>query len=147
MNAFLHWKFFHLINVGGLKDPAICLPQLRVCHWTVSNSPVSLILDACKLFELKLECCSPKSLIIRAPLLACLHLSMERPGELFKAEHMPNLRSLAVNSFELSSLIELLSGKILLRSYCWSSRFWPLMKMDIGMEFRKSHQTCPVLNS
>lgn len=104
-------EVLHLINVGGLKDPAICLPQLRVCRWTVSNSPVSLILDACKLFELKLECCSPKSLIIRAPLLACLHLSMERPGELFKAEDMPNLRSLAVNSFELSSLIELLSGK------------------------------------
>eukprot|EP01018_Ginkgo_biloba_P001362 Gb_14075 [translate_table: standard] len=101
----------NLINVGGLKDPCIHLPQLRFCHWTVSNSPVSLTLKVCRLEELKLQCFCPERLSIEAPLLASLQLSMEKPGKLFKAEGMLNLRRLVVHSFELFSLIWLLSGR------------------------------------
>ncbi|ERN15439.1 hypothetical protein AMTRI_Chr05g68760 [Amborella trichopoda] len=98
-----------LINVGGLKHPTIQLPHLRTCHWTVTNSAFSLTLIAPHLIELKLDCISPDRLVLSTPSLSVLNLSVRKMCSSYHICGFKDLRSLRLDSMDLSKLIRLLS--------------------------------------
>ncbi|KAL5572457.1 hypothetical protein UlMin_022054 [Ulmus minor] len=79
--CFLGLQVLNLIGVGGLKEPKIDLLHLKSFHWTVSNAPLSLIIMAPNLIELKLECNKPKLLVLDTPCLSDLHLTIEEANE------------------------------------------------------------------
>ncbi|KAL5572460.1 hypothetical protein UlMin_022057 [Ulmus minor] len=79
--CFLGLQVLNLIGVGGLKEPKIDLLHLKSFHWTVSNAPLSLIIMAPNLVELKLECTKPKLLVLDTPSLSDLHLTVEEANE------------------------------------------------------------------
>lgn len=97
-------QVLNLIGVGGLKEPKIDLKCLKICHWTISNAPLSLAILAPNLVELKLECVKPRSLILEAPSLSDLHLTIEKAEE-FKVKDFPCLKSLHLESLNPFSLM------------------------------------------
>lgn len=97
-------QVLNLIGVGGLKEPKIDLKYLKICHWTISNAPLSLSILAPNLVELKLECIRPRSLVLETPPLSDLHLTIEKAEE-FKVKNFPCLKSLQLESWNLYSLM------------------------------------------
>ncbi|PKA58976.1 F-box/LRR-repeat protein [Apostasia shenzhenica] len=95
-----------LIGVGGLRKPKIVLSQLRACHWTVSNFPLSLSIYAPRLIELKLECVEPKSLILETPSLSQLDLKIKKP-ELVEAASFLCLKMVRMEISHLRGITEL----------------------------------------
>ncbi|POO00618.1 LRR domain containing protein [Trema orientale] len=97
-------QVLNLIGVGGLKEPKIDLKHLKICHWTISNAPLSLTILAPSLVELKLECVKPRSLVVETPSLSNLHLIIEKAEE-FKMKDFLCLKSLQLESWNLFSLM------------------------------------------
>ncbi|XP_010267039.1 PREDICTED: F-box/LRR-repeat protein At4g29420 [Nelumbo nucifera] len=102
--CFPSLQVLNLIGVGGLRNPRVHLLQLKKCRWTVSNAPLSLTIDAPNLVELDLKCVKPDSLVIEAPLLAALNLSIEKAAN-FGVKCLPNLTSLQIESTHLSTIL------------------------------------------
>ncbi|XP_057467771.1 F-box/LRR-repeat protein At4g29420 [Actinidia eriantha] len=103
-DCFPSLQVLNLIGVGGLKEPKIHLLQLRTCHWTVSNAPLSLTILAPNLIKLKLECWKPKSLVIDAPLLSEFQLSLEKARNL-DVKEFRDLKTLQLESRYLFSIL------------------------------------------
>ncbi|KAM0933573.1 putative F-box protein AUF1 [Dioscorea sansibarensis] len=99
-----------LIMVGGLKNPKISLPHLRVCHWTVSNYPHSLTIDAPELIELNLTCVEPRSLVLKTPSLLKLNLEIKKPSGIIQFGGLLNLESLRMVTSDLQILMQLFKG-------------------------------------
>lgn len=102
--CFPSLQVLNLIGVGGLTDPKIHLLNLKACHWTVSNAPLSLTIFAPNLSNLELKCAKPRKLSIDAPLLSYFHLSLERAGQ-FKVEELKTLKTLHLESSDLCYLL------------------------------------------
>lgn len=109
--CFPSLQVLNLIGVGGLKEPKIHLPQLKVCHWIVSNFPHSLAIHAPNLTELKLHCVEPKILVLETPLLSCLALKIRKPGKVIHVGKLHNLKEVSLESSCLRSLTQLLCNK------------------------------------
>ena len=110
--CFPSLQVLNLNGVGGLKEPKIDLPQLRVCHWTVSNFPLSLAIHAPNLTELKLQCVEPKILVLETPLLSQLDLKIRKPGRVnSNGGKLSDLKSVSLESSYLYSLTQLLGNK------------------------------------
>lgn len=103
-DCFPSLQVLNLVSVGGLKEPKIRLLHLKTCQWAVSNVPFSLTILAPNLVTLKLKCVRPKSLIIQAPLLSFLHLSLIDAG-VFDVKDFPSIRVFKLESLNLSRLI------------------------------------------
>ncbi|XP_042484036.1 F-box/LRR-repeat protein At4g29420 [Macadamia integrifolia] len=95
-----------LIGVGGLKEPKIHLWQLRTCHWTLSNAPISLTIHAPNLTSLKLNCVKPRSLVLEAPLLSALYLCIEGTDK-FGLACLYHLKSLCIKTADICILGQL----------------------------------------
>ncbi|KAK6941416.1 hypothetical protein RJ641_026793 [Dillenia turbinata] len=105
-NCFPSLQVLNLIGVGGLKEPRISLLQLKICHWSVSNAPLSLAVYAPNLIDLKLKCVKPKSLVLETPLLSDFHLEIDNTGN-FKVVELPELKNLRIESPNLCGLLEM----------------------------------------
>ncbi|KAM7515592.1 hypothetical protein LguiA_005175 [Lonicera macranthoides] len=103
-DCFPSLRVLNLIGVGGLKEPKIHLLNLKTCQWTVSNAPSSLTILAPNLFQLKLKCVKPRELVIEAPLLSNLNLTLEKASE-FKVKEFRCLKTLRLESRDLSNLL------------------------------------------
>ncbi|CAL1354820.1 unnamed protein product [Linum trigynum] len=97
-------QVLNLIGVGGLKEPNICLPRLKTCQWTVSNAPFSLTILAPSLVKLELRCIRPRSLVIKAPMLADCRIYIVEVNEL-QVNHFLHLESLQLDSGNICSLL------------------------------------------
>ncbi|OVA11757.1 hypothetical protein BVC80_41g50 [Macleaya cordata] len=106
--CFPSLRVLNLIGVGGLNEPKIHFLHLKTCQWTVSNVPLSLTINTPNLMELKLKCVKPRTLILNAPLLSSLHLSIEKASEIFEVEKFLNLKYLQIESSDICNLIKLL---------------------------------------
>ncbi|KAL5573050.1 hypothetical protein UlMin_022647 [Ulmus minor] len=107
--CFMGLQVLNLIGVGGLKEPKIELLHLKRFHWTVSNAPLSLIILAPNLVELKLECIKPKLLVLDTPSLSDLHLTIEEANE-FKIKEFGCLKCLklvSLNPFSVTGMLRL----------------------------------------
>ncbi|XP_043719390.1 F-box/LRR-repeat protein At4g29420 [Telopea speciosissima] len=112
-----------LIGVGGLKEPKIHFLQLRTCHWTVSNAPISLTIHAPNLTSLKLNCVKPKSLVLEAPLLSILYLCIEGTDK-FGLACLSHLKSLHIETADICILGQLFqSGRTVETSVVDSSKW------------------------
>lgn len=103
-DCFPSLRVLNLIGVGGLKEPKIHLLNLKTCQWTVSNAPLSLTILAPNLSQLKLKCVKPRELVIEAPLLSNLNLTLEKASE-FKVKEFCSLKTLQLESRDLSNLL------------------------------------------
>uniref|UniRef100_A0A7C8ZNJ6 F-box/LRR-repeat protein 15/At3g58940/PEG3-like LRR domain-containing protein n=1 Tax=Opuntia streptacantha TaxID=393608 RepID=A0A7C8ZNJ6_OPUST len=72
----------NLIGVGGLNEPTIHLQHLKRCWWIVSNVPLSLTIMAPRLIKLKLQCVTPRSLLLGTPMLSDFHLTLDKAGRI-----------------------------------------------------------------
>ncbi|KAH7657540.1 RNI-like protein [Dioscorea alata] len=108
--AFPSLQVLKLIKVGGLKYPKIRLPHLRVCHWTVSNYPYSLTIDAPELIELNLTCVEPRSVVLKTPSLLKLNLEINKPSGIIQLDGLLNLESLRMVASDVQCLIKLFKG-------------------------------------
>ncbi|KAJ6805000.1 F-box/LRR-repeat protein [Iris pallida] len=105
--CFPSLEVLNLIGVGGLKEPKIHLPRLKVCQWTVSNFPLSLTIHAPNLIKLQLKCVEPKTLVLETPLLSTLDLKTKKLGGIVNEGGLHNLKSVRLESPYLRSLVEL----------------------------------------
>ncbi|VAH57733.1 unnamed protein product [Triticum turgidum subsp. durum] len=99
----------NLIGVGGLKDPKIHLPQLKNCHWEVSDVPRSLAIHAPNLVYLELKCVRPGILILDTPSVSTLKLTIDKLGPTVQVDGLVNLKNLRIESSDLNSLLRLFS--------------------------------------
>lgn len=95
----------NLIGVGGLKDPKIHLPQLKTCRWEVSNFPQSLAIHAPNMVLLDLKCVRPDRLILYAPSLSTLKLTIAKLSATVGVDGLVSLRNLRIESLDLNSLL------------------------------------------
>ncbi|XP_023735959.1 F-box/LRR-repeat protein At4g29420 [Lactuca sativa] len=102
--SFPNLQVLNLVGVGGLKLPKINLLNLKTCHWTVSNAPLSLTLITPTLITLRLECIRPTSLYIEAPMLSHLHLALDH-ADSFTIKKFQNLKTLWLESLYIRSLL------------------------------------------
>lgn len=86
----------NLIGVGELKEPKINLLHLRTCQWSVSNAPLTLIINAPSLVDFHLKCIKPRLISIEAPSLTTFNLSLESTNEL-KLKNCSNIQCLQLN--------------------------------------------------
>lgn len=105
--CFPFLQILKLIGVGGLRNPKIDLSHLKICHWTVSNFPLSLGIHAPKLVELKLECVEPKHLVLKTPQLSQIDLKIKKPGGQVEVESFFHLKSVRVETSYLKCIKEL----------------------------------------
>ncbi|XP_058074016.1 LOW QUALITY PROTEIN: F-box/LRR-repeat protein At4g29420 [Magnolia sinica] len=105
--CFPSLQILNLIGVGGFREPKIHLLQLKTCHWTVSNAPLCLAIHAPKLIDLTLKCVKPKVLVLKAPLLSVLDLSIEKPSYDIDVDRFLNLKSLRIESSDPRTLVRL----------------------------------------
>ncbi|KAI0487997.1 hypothetical protein KFK09_027820 [Dendrobium nobile] len=108
--CFPSLQILKLIGVGGLRKPKIALTQLRICHWTVSNFPLSLAIHAPNLVELKLECVEPKYLVLETPLLSQIDLKIKKPGGHIKVGSFLCLKSVRMETSYLKGIKQLFEG-------------------------------------
>ncbi|XP_024958860.1 F-box/LRR-repeat protein At4g29420 isoform X2 [Cynara cardunculus var. scolymus] len=101
--CFPSLQVLNLIGVGGLKLPTIHLPNLKTCHWAVSNAPSSLSLIAPNLITLRLECVRPTALYVEAPMLAHFHLALDH-ADTFVVRRFENLKTLWLECLYIGSL-------------------------------------------
>uniref|UniRef100_A0A453E5Z1 FBD domain-containing protein n=1 Tax=Aegilops tauschii subsp. strangulata TaxID=200361 RepID=A0A453E5Z1_AEGTS len=99
----------NLIGVGGLKHPKIHLPQLKNCHWEVSDVPRSLAIHAPNLVYLELKCVRPEILILDTPSVSTLKLTIDKLGPTVQVDGLVNLKNLRIESSDLNSLLRLFS--------------------------------------
>ncbi|KAG9455573.1 hypothetical protein H6P81_000081 [Aristolochia fimbriata] len=96
--CFPSLRVLKLIRVEGIAEHTIHLLQLRICHWTGSNVPMSLTVHAPNLIELKLQCVQPISLVIKSPLLSVFDLSTEKSVHFIDIEEFCNLKTLKIHT-------------------------------------------------
>ncbi|CAK9166914.1 unnamed protein product [Ilex paraguariensis] len=106
-DCFPSLRVLNLIGVGGLKEPKIHLLHLKRCQWTMSNAPRLVTIIAPNLVKLKLQCVKPRALIIEAPLLSDLHISLEKASD-FRVQEFCNLKNLQLESTDLHNLLSTL---------------------------------------
>ncbi|KAL6005987.1 hypothetical protein ACLOJK_040032 [Asimina triloba] len=102
-------QVLNLIGVGGFGEPKIQLLQLKTCHWMVSNAPRCLAIHAPSLIDLKLKCIKPDIVVLKAPLLSNLDLSIEKPNLGLELGRFPKLRSLRIESSDPRTLVQVFS--------------------------------------
>ncbi|OVA11753.1 hypothetical protein BVC80_41g46 [Macleaya cordata] len=105
--CFPFLQVLNLIVVGGLREPKVNLLHLKTCKWYAFKDPFSLTINTPNLVELDLRCVKPRSLILKAPLLSTLHLSIEKASKVFEVEKFLSLKYLHIESSDLSNLIKL----------------------------------------
>jgi hypothetical protein len=100
----------NLIGVGGLKEPKINLPHLKICQWSVSNAPLSLNISAPSLVDFHLKCIKPRLLFLEAPSLSKFNLSLESTDELV-LKNCGNIQclQLEVECFSLGYILSVFS--------------------------------------
>ncbi|KAJ4952684.1 hypothetical protein NE237_029516 [Protea cynaroides] len=128
--CFPSLRSLSLIGVGGLKEPKIHLLQLRTCHWTVSNAPLSLQIHAPNLVSLKLNCVKPRSLVLEAPLLSVLYLCIEGTDE-FGLSCLCHLKSLRIETADISIFVQLIQyGRTVKTLVVDSPKWGELVEVD-----------------
>ncbi|GJN32158.1 hypothetical protein PR202_gb20638 [Eleusine coracana subsp. coracana] len=95
----------HTLNLIGVGGPKIHLPQLKTCRWEVSNVPQSLAIHAPNMVFLDLKCVRPGMLILDAPSLSTLKLTIEKLGAAVGVDGLVSLRNLSIESLDLNSLL------------------------------------------
>jgi hypothetical protein len=104
--CFPYLLSLNLIGVGGLKNPKIHLPQLKTCHWRVSNAPRSLAIHAPNLVYLDLKCVRPEILILDTPSVSTLKLTIDKLGPVVQVDGLVNLTYLRIESSNLNSVLK-----------------------------------------
>lgn len=107
--CFPSLQMLNLIGVGGLREPKIHLLNLKTCQWTVSNSPVSLTIDAPNLIQLWLKCVQPKYIFLKAPLLSVFDLSVENTVDCIEMHRFLNLKSFGMESSDRRRIVRAFS--------------------------------------
>ncbi|XP_047059068.1 F-box/LRR-repeat protein At4g29420-like [Lolium rigidum] len=101
-------QILNLVRVGKLKDPKICLSQLKTLRWEVStNVRHSLAIHAPNLVYLELKCFRPEILILDAPSLSTLKLTIDKLSPTTQADGLVSLKNVWIESLDLDSLLQL----------------------------------------
>jgi hypothetical protein len=108
--CFPHLQFLSLMDVGGLKRPRIHLSYLKTLFWKVSNTPLSLTVNAPHLTELHLSCIEPELLSLETPHLSLLDLTIVTLSGDIKLGHFQNLINLRANTWDCSKFFRILNG-------------------------------------
>ncbi|OVA11755.1 hypothetical protein BVC80_41g48 [Macleaya cordata] len=131
-------RVLNLISVGGLIGPKIHLLHLKTCQWCIFDDQPSLTIQTPMLMDLELKFGEIQTLILKAPLLSALYLSMTKASEVFEVEEFNNLKSLHIESRDLCNLIKLFPECNIVEKLVLDSPNWvdlrPTVKENVSFE-------------
>lgn len=130
-------QILNLIDISGLMYPIIHLFNLKSLHLAV-NSLLSLTIITTNLCTLELKCFTTDRLLIEAPALSHLHLTLDNIVDSFSINKFENLKTLILESLNHDFLFPMFFPvtysveNLTLESREWKSRAVRKSMLDLG---------------